>query len=202
MTMGDVLVTPPAAYPVSIEETKAHLRVEFDDDDALIEAMLQAAIGYAESFTGRALIDQTWDLFLDAFPTDGSAIRIPRPPLIAVTAVYYRDSAGDEQEFDSSNYLTDTSPSDKSRLQLAYGKSWPSPQTRINAVRIRYRAGYLKPLSPAEADVPQAICAAIKIIAGNLYAHRESVVIGQSAYELPWSAMQLLRRYRVHTAMA
>lgn len=200
--MGVVLVTPPASYPVSVDEVKAHLRVDFTDDDAIIEAMLQAAIGYAETFTGRSLIDQEFDLFLDAFPTDDAAIRIPNPPLIGVTGVYYRDSNGDEQEFDSASYVFDTSPNEKARLQLAYGASWPTIQERINAVRIRYRAGYLKPLSPAEADVPQAISAAIKIIVGNLYEHRASVVVGQSVSEVPWSAMQLLRRYRVHTAMA
>lgn len=199
--MGVVLVTPAAAYPVSLEEAKSHLRVGFPDDDDLIEALLQASIGYAESFTGRAFIDQTFDLFLDAFPTDGAAIRLPNPPLIEVTGIYYRDSNGDEQEFASSSYLCDTSPNDKARVQLAYGANWPTIQDRINAVRIRYRAGYLKPLSPSEAGVPQAICAAIKIILANLYEHRESVVIGQSAVEMPWSAMQLLRRYRVHTAM-
>lgn len=198
--MGLKLVTPPASYPVTVSDLKDHLRVDFTDDDDLIEAILQAAIAAAEEYTGRSFIDQTWDYYLDAFPDEGKDIELPNPPLIEVTGLYYRDTAGDEQEYSASNYLVDET-GQKARIALAYGQSWPTIQERINAIRVRFRAGYLKPDSPDAAYVPFDIKAAIKLIAGTLYEHRESVVIGQIATVVPMSAEFLLKRHRVHTAM-
>jgi uncharacterized phiE125 gp8 family phage protein len=196
------LVTAPAAYPFSVEEAKAHLRVDFDDDDDLIEAMLRAAIDSAERFTGRAFVEQTWDYFLDTFPADRcSPIQIPNPPLLEIEGVFYRDNAGNEQEFNAAGYVVDDA-SEKARIALPSSGSWPSIASRINAVRIRFRAGYVTDDSPALPDVPAAIQTAIKMMLGTLYEHRESVVIGQTAVEMPWAAKELLRQYRVHTAMA
>ncbi len=56
------LVTPPAEEPVSLEEAKLHLRVDFDEDDALILALISAARQAAETITGRQLITARWKL--------------------------------------------------------------------------------------------------------------------------------------------
>jgi uncharacterized phiE125 gp8 family phage protein len=199
--MAVKLITAPATYPVSLVEAKAHLRVDFDDDDTLIDVYRKAATEDTERFTGRAFIEQTWDFYLDAFPTDGSSIRIPKPPLISVDGVFYQDGNGDEQEAAASIYRVDNA-SELARVSLAYAASWPSARSVTNAVRIRFTAGYVDGNSPAAANVPYAVKAAIMLILGTLYAHRETVVIGQSVAMMPWAAEQLLWPYRVHTAMA
>lgn len=195
------LVTPPASYPISLAEAKEHLRVQDDDDDDLISAMVEAATQSAEVFTGRAFIDQTWDYFLDALPTDGSVIQLPNPPLIEVAGLFYLDSADDELTFNEARYVVDDA-SAKARIALANGGAWPTAATRMNAIRIRFRAGYLNPVSPEEAMVPGPIKSAIKLTIGHLYANRESVVVGTTAVQLPFAAEWLLRQYRVHTGMA
>ena len=62
------LVTPPTGEPVSLAEAKLHLRVDVDDDDALIGSIISAARQAAETLTGRQLITSRWKLVLDAFP--------------------------------------------------------------------------------------------------------------------------------------
>lgn len=194
------LITPPATYPVSLIEAKAHLRVDFSDDDALIEIFRKAATVDVENFCGRAFIDQTWDYYADAFPV--AEIKIPKPPLIEVIGVFSLDSDGAEQEFATSGYRVDTA-SELARITLAYGGSWPTLQAVSNAVRVRFRAGYLDDNSPQAANVPEPIKVAILLTIGNYYANRETIVIGQTATILP-VVENLLRRgdYRVHTAMA
>lgn len=193
------IITPPTSYPVSLAEAKAHLRFPDTDEDALIEIYRKAATEDAENFTGRAFIDQVWDYYIDAFPTTG-AIKIPKPPLIELIGVFNLDSAAAEQEFAASGYVLD-SASELARLTLAYGGTWPTPLTVANAVRIRFRAGYLDDNSPQVANVPFAIKAAILLTIGTLFANRETLVTGTIATLLPWSAQQLLRPYRVHTAI-
>ena len=46
----------PIAEPVTLEEAKLQLRVEFDEDDALISSYITAAREWAEGFLNRSLV--------------------------------------------------------------------------------------------------------------------------------------------------
>lgn len=195
------LITAAQTYPVSLSEAKAQCRVPFDDEDDLLEIYIKAATAEAENFTGRALIDQTWDLYLDAFPDDDGRIDIPKPPLIEVSGLFYQGTAGVETELATTGYVVDTA-SELARIVPAYAGSWPTPVEIANAVRVRFRAGYLTDTSPQEANVPFEIKAAILLTIGTLYAHRETVIVGTNVMMMPWAAKELLRPLRVHRALA
>ena len=47
--MSAILLIPPSAEPWSVAEAKAFLRVEHDDDDAVIAALIAAARGHVEA---------------------------------------------------------------------------------------------------------------------------------------------------------
>ncbi|MDR1943975.1 MAG: head-tail connector protein [Synergistaceae bacterium] len=47
--------------PISLSEAKKHLRVEFGDDDELIQGLIAAAREYAEGFMNRSLVAKTED---------------------------------------------------------------------------------------------------------------------------------------------
>lgn len=200
--MGLKLVTPPAEQPISLEEAKRHLRVDFDDDNEIIEAFITAAVDFVDGpggYLGRALIDQTWDYYFDEFPATGP-IEIPLPPLIEILGVFYTDADGTEQEFSS---YSSNMPGNPGKVYLPSGGSWPSIQSVSDAVRVRFRAGYLdQNASPPVESVPGSIKSAILIYIGNLYANRESVVVGQTVATVPWAAEQLLRRHRFYLGMA
>jgi uncharacterized phiE125 gp8 family phage protein len=200
------LVTAPANDPVTLTEAKAHLDVEHSDHDTLIAALVDAAVSMVDGpkgFTGRAIISQTWDYYLDAFPDcNAEAIELPLPPCISVTGVYYTDAAGVEQTWDAASYHADLY-SEPARILPAAGGSWPTPDDeRPNAVRIRFTAGYVTNDSPPTDNQPAAIKAAILLIVGDLYRSRETAVIGQTVSKLPWTAEMVLQPYRFHKGFA
>lgn len=193
--MSLVLIIPPAEEPVSLSEMRLHLRVDHDDEDALIQALITAARQHAETVTRRQLVTATWELREDAFPS-GPEWPLPLPPLQSVASVKYLGEDGTEQTFDASNYVVDTA-SEPGRIVLKPGASWPSgPLYPAGAARVRFVAGY-----GGASAVPEPIKAAIKLIVAHLYEHRElmyeSVYAARALTAMAFSADALLWPYRV-----
>ena len=186
--MATKLITPPDAEPVSLEEAKAHLRMEIPDDDALITVLIQAAREYVERFTGRQFVVATWEHTWDVFP---SVIKLPKPPLQSVVEVAYTDVGGNPQIIPATDYIVDAH-SEPGRIVPAVGKTWPQTCPIPNTVRIRFEAGY----GPPE-TVPAAIKATIKLLVGHLYENREAVITGRTAAKLPFAVNSMLWSYRV-----
>ena len=102
------LVTAPGTEPLTTAEAKAHLRVTGSDDDTPIDDIVAAAREFIEGETNRALITQTWDLFLDEFPGTDEIV-LPWPPLGSVTTVKYTpDADSSTTTYASSKYIVDT----------------------------------------------------------------------------------------------
>lgn len=200
--MGLIQISLPTFEPVSLVEAKAHLRVTFSDDDNVITAFIAAARMNVEGWLGRALVDQTWDLYLDSFPTDTfKGIQIPLPPLLEVISVKYDDGGGVEQTVSPTAYYVDKASQPGWIVPVGVGASWPTPIDAINSVRIRFRAGYITNNSPPE-QIPFDIKAGMLLTVGSMYEHRESQVVGTIANKLPFGVEQLLRRHRVLLGMS
>lgn len=199
---------------VSVDDMKAHLHVDHDDDDALIELYTAAATARLDGRDGllqRALVAQTWDLKLERFPGcmayGASAwnwpwITLPLPPLLSVDFVKYFDADDSEQTWDAGSYhVVGVGGGQPGRIQLRDSQSWPSISTSWpEPVTVRFTAGHLDPTESPDivGEVPPAIVQAIKLITGHLYANRESVVVGVTAVEVPQSALWLLEPFKVY----
>lgn len=157
------LIEPPAEEPVSLQETRTHLRLETGEDD-YIAGLIVVARRFCEAFQSRAYVTQTWDLFMDAFPA--GCIKIPLPPLQSVEFIKYKDSSGDLQTLNSSEYLMDPY-SEPGLIFRAYGKSWPATYPEVNSVQIRFVAGH-----GDAADIPPEVKHAILLKIADLYEHR------------------------------
>lgn len=188
--MGLSLYTPPEIEPITLTEAKAHLRVDGTAEDSLITGLIQAAREYAETYTNRALITQVWDYTLDYFPASG-VIELPKPPLQAVNSITYKDTAGNTQTWDDDNYEVDTSEV-FGRITPSYGIVWPSTQSTINAVTVRFTAGY----GDCASDIPQSIKQGILMYIADLYDSRQSSVMGVSVSPAPTTAQMLLNQER------
>jgi uncharacterized phiE125 gp8 family phage protein len=139
------LVTGPSVEPVTLAEAKVHLRQDVADEDALITTLITAARQWTETFTHRALITQTWDLKLDDFPCDNADLELPLAPVASVTSISYVDTTGATQTWSASSYQTDlpTGPqAQRGRIAPAYAQYYPVPRSQLNAVTVRFVAGY------------------------------------------------------------
>lgn len=185
------LVTPASDTPITLAEAKLHLREYSSDFDNDVLACLKAAVSWAENFTGRAIMTQTWDLRLDEFPSSG--IVVPKPPLQSASVFYVLED-GTEEELSTDLYNVDKYSSPGWIVPVSL---WPATLSTINAVRVRFVAGYA-----SADDVPLDLIAAIKLVMGTLYANKESVVVGVIPTNLPLSAEYLARNYRIERGFA
>ncbi len=175
-----VIVTEPSEEPITLDQAKAHLRIDIDDDDALILSLIKVAREYAETATRRALMTQTWNYYLEDWP-DGDHIDIPKAPLQSIpsTGITYENSTGGITTWTTGYYEVD-SLSVPGRVVLGYNDSWPTATLNVsNPICIKIVAGYGTP-----DDVPEMIKAAMKIDLADLYEQRESYLIGQTVNHL------------------
>jgi hypothetical protein len=209
--MRNVLIEGPSSEPISLATAKQHLRLETDDDDTIVTDLITSARTYFEVTTGLALIEQTWRLTFDQFPSEerddwwdgvregslsqlyGSRryIELPTSPLLSVDTFNSYNEGDDASAF--TDFYTDTN-SRPGRVALRSGSVWPIASRGVNNYTIDYTAGF----GADEAAVPADIKIAIRQIVAHWYENREvmlSTDIAQS--EVPMSAMSIIRRRTV-----
>jgi uncharacterized phiE125 gp8 family phage protein len=194
------LITEPAEEPVTLYEAKNHLYLDTSPptahpDDTMIEGLIIAAREWAESFQQRAYITQTWEIYLQEFPQDGSReILLPLPPLQYVVSLsYYDGSATQVVSFldpsgtpmmETTDFIVDET-TQPGRLCLKNGASWPTALKQNKSVQIRYVAGY-----GLAASVPKRVISAIKMKLTDLYENRGDAEPGanfeRAAHALLW----------------
>lgn len=183
-----IRVTAPTKLPVALDDMKAHLRVDFADDDAQIEGFIRAATERLEGrdgLLGCCLISQTWRMMLDRFV---QAITLPLPPCQSVTSISYIDTDGATLTVDPAAYVIAGIGSIRSAT-IAPVNGWPASS---GPVTITFVTGF----GPEPSDIPEPVRASIKMTAANLYENRESVIVGSTASTLPDGAEALTRNFR------
>lgn len=192
------LVTAPTTSPLDTSAAKAQCRVDGSEEDAVIQAYVEAAEGYLEQLTGRQFRLATWDATWDGFPW---WFDLPKAPLKSVTSVKYLDADGVEQTLSPSAYrVTGDYGTDepnptaaRGRLTQAYGTVWPSARCEADSVTVRLVAGY-----GTANKVPAALIQAQLLLVSHWYRNREPVSIssGASALEIPFAVEALIGPYR------
>lgn len=189
-------VTQATHLPITLDEAKAHCRVTFADDDALIEQLIRAATAEMETRLQRTLCESSWSVTLDEFPE--GHIKLCHPPILSVTSVTYYNSAGVLTTLPSTDYVVDL-VSEPGRIMPAPGKEWPQTQAgRINAVTVAYTAGYLAGGSASQQRdaVPRDIRAFLLIRVATMYENRESVTFASAPFNIT-ALDSLWQPYRV-----
>lgn len=161
--MPSVLITPPSADVVGLDELKSMLSITGAEQDAVLSALAKAAAGQidpaAGGWLGRALRPAIWELRLRVFSC--GRIDLPYPPCTAVESVKYDGSNGVEQTLTQDvDYRVFLRPFDRSFIAPVWNGAWPSTRGDVESVRIRYTAGY--PATPTDL-LPQPIKSAVAL---------------------------------------
>lgn len=168
--------------PVSLDEVKQYLRVDFTDDDTLITFLIRTAREYCEQILNASLVEKRSEYYLNEFPAE-NYIKIPKPPLVTVESVTIKDSEGIENTFN--DYVVVENEFEESKILATNG--WPNIELYpANPIKITYTAGY--------STVPEPIKMAILLLITHWYENRE--IIGQTTSQINFSVNALLSPYR------
>ena len=178
-------ITAPAVEPLILDEVKGSLKIEQDEDDALLSRLITVARQRCEQYTGRVLIAQDWRLTLDRWP--GRIVDLPNPPLMAVTSVVTYAEDDTPSAVDASLYVVDTGVA-PGRIIRRTAEAWPAPGRSYNGIEITYQAGY----GPSWNDVPESLRQGMLHLITQLYEAREGAVTA-----LPPAVLGLWQPYRL-----
>jgi uncharacterized phiE125 gp8 family phage protein len=155
------ITVSPSAEPISATEAKAHLMVDFADDDSELDLLIKSARDHAERYCGTRFATQTVEVACDSF---ADFERLSEAPVQSISSIKYIDTEGVEQTLDAAVYELRADGMDPS-IALKAGQRWPSVQagSRIKLVAI---VGY--------DVVPPAVKHAILLFIGGGYADREN----------------------------
>lgn len=126
--------------PLTVAEAKQFLRVDHDEDDALIAAFISSARSQAELMQQRVLVRKQYDLTFDYWPSYRIELA---SPTVSVDLVTYTNSDGVVHTLTSgTDYIADLHKQPAVIASPVYS-SWPSftPQPS-SSILIRFTAGY------------------------------------------------------------
>lgn len=159
-------LTPPSGEPMTLAETKAHLRIDGASEDSLIEDLIRAARQSLEQATGLVLINRTFRLYLDDWP-DGPVIQIAKSPVQSIETVTVYDAAGLPQALPLSDAILD-GRSRPARLVLS---QQPVVEQAINGIEIDFTAGF----GESGTDIPDTLKRAMLLHVALLFECRGAV---------------------------
>ncbi len=158
MTMTQI--KSPAVEPVTLAEVRQFLRLGDNSEDALLEGLAKAARETLESQTGLALINQTFRLYVDKWPSLG-VIKLRKYPVRSVIAVTaYQVDGSPVTVADPDLHLE--AASRPARLYIA------SRTGITNSLEVDFIAGF----GETGKDVPDALRHAILTLVAHWYEFR------------------------------
>jgi hypothetical protein len=175
------VITPPEERPVTLDQFKAWLRIDWPGEDEELIDILDASIDWMEQHLGRRLCTQTLESIIELgiptarphpigewserqwasliYPWQTSAIALPWAPIQSVTTVWLDQPVGTWTTLTDYRLDLEIEPPTLTLLTM-------TPSHRI---KVRYAAGYADP-----SQVPRSIGRAILRVGAYLYENRES----------------------------
>jgi uncharacterized phiE125 gp8 family phage protein len=168
---------------VSLDAMKAHLALLGDDQDDLVGAYRDVAVGMVEKYCGLYLAErEDVTARFEALP---SPLRLGVWPVTAINSVTWLDQTGAAVVGDEADWRIVR----RDEIALKPGRVLPSGIAA--GVEIKFTAGF------TDANRPAALVQAVKLFAAHLFLHREAVSAGVIAGEIPLGFRDLCGQYRM-----
>jgi uncharacterized phiE125 gp8 family phage protein len=182
---------PVASAVLPITEFKDHLRLGtgFADDgqqDALAEGYLRAALAAIEARIGKAILQRSFSLSLEAWRDPGEQ-PLPLAPVQSVASIALVDLGGTATPVDPALWRL---VKDLQRPRIAAVGVLLPDVPNDGAVEIMFDAGF----GPTWSDVPADLQQAVFLLAAQYYEQRHDGVTGEGA--MPFGVMALIERWR------
>lgn len=210
------LTTSPEEEPVTVNEADSFLRGNgyiIDEETIVLSDLICSARKYVEDITGKALITQTWTMYLDRWPNTPNSmpwwsgvrqgaidqwksageVELPRGPLQSIALVQTYSSTNVATTVDPSTYYIDEL-SDPGKLIFNDGVTLPTFTRTRRGIKISYVCGY----GDTRHAVPSPLRMAIKQLVAHWYERRElaNPQSDDQIARVPLHVDHLLRSYR------
>ncbi len=175
--------------PVALDELRDHVRVEHNEEDAYLSALIPVSRSAAERYIDGIISDRSFTLYMANFE---EFITLPMRPLqVDSVVIAYTDDDDIEQNITNDNLLVDWGVF-SAKVMPVWGESWPVVKDGKDKVRVTFTSGF----AAAEGSVPPDIKHAIMMIAATLYDQREDHTAAVELKNVPLSSQLLLDSYR------
>jgi uncharacterized phiE125 gp8 family phage protein len=170
----NITVATPATAMLTAAEAKTHTRIDFSEDDTLVDSFILSATLWVQKLLNRALITQT---VIAEWSSVGYDVPLPYAPVSSITTV---------QTVSDDGTLTALTLNSGYHVRNGIIKV----QTSLG-LRVTYQAGY----GAASTDVPAPIKTAIKRLVNNMYDRRDDEVFETNIDQISFGTSALLHPY-------
>ncbi len=153
----------PTTNAVTSAEAKSQCRIDHSDDDTYITHLIVTAQDAVESYTGRKLMEGTYVLQMDEWPTP---ITIPYVPVKSISSVKYYNASNVLTTLDTAEYYYDIYQ-EPCTIWVKDGDFPDLYDYRVDNIQVTFKSGYTSPDA-----VPSSVKHAILILISDMYEFR------------------------------
>ena len=178
----------PVIVPAdAVDEAKTYVRVETDDEDALIASLLAVAIRHGEGFTATQFVMRS---ATERMPVSSAWQRLGLTPVVSITGVNAIADDGTPTPLAVSAYALDLDRNGDGWVRVTSPVSGPNSAKRID---VTYRAG----IAADWGSLPDALRHGALRLAAHLHAVRDTPddagpPAAVAALWRPWRRMRLI----------
>lgn len=168
---------------MSLDDAKEFLRVDHDDEDTTITALLDAAVAWVEDYTSRSFTTSSVTIFNLGFWRKASLAFGPVTSLVSVT---YKDTSGATQTLSTDKYYYETI---NNGSIMIYFHDVPDLE--------EYNAHPINIATLVGVSASSRVKHAVKMLVAHWYENRRAVVTGTITAEVPIAVEALLSSERI-----